>query len=287
MQYGGINIGYGHTKLRVDRGYQSFPSIIAKANDKFQGMGGKRNTIRTQFAGVEYEIGEDASLLHNDATGGKICVPRWLDSLNYQVLRQATIDILSKESKTAGDHDWSLVLGVAVEHYEDQDYIDELLQSWQGNLVGAHGTIHVSEVQAFPEPLGAYWRLKLADSNLRSSDLHQVVVIDLGYFTTDWLSVSNDMVLPEKSGGIDQGMYAVYLAMQEILRRDFGITPDLVKIEFQVRQDGPLHFGRQTFDRRVILQPALDQVLPRILAAVRKRLSDTSSEPPLLVLARA
>lgn len=284
MQHAGINIGYGHTKLRTSRGYQSFPSIIAKSNDKFIGMGEKRNTIRTQFAGAEYEIGEDAALLHNDPTGGKICVPRWMDSLNYQVLRQATIDILSQESKVRADKDWALVLGVAVEHYEDQQYIEELLQVWRGPLVGSHGTINVAEVQAFPEPLGAYWRLKLADSSLRDTELDLVVVIDLGYFTTDWLTISRDIVLPEKSGGVDQGMFAVYQAMQEILHRDFGITPDLVKIERQVRQGGNLQFARQSIDRRLVLQPALDQVLPRIMAAVRKSLGDTSSEQPLFFL---
>ncbi len=133
-QSAGINIGYGHTKIRTANDYVAFPSIAHPANRNFSGLGLDRRSRIVSYNGIDYEVGQDAKLVSKQLSGGKVLRPRWLDTVQYRVFQQATFDILHEQGKA--DTPWTLVTGVAVEHSKDPDYLNRLQAAW----VGEHRT---------------------------------------------------------------------------------------------------------------------------------------------------
>lgn len=284
MNPAGINIGYGHTKIRTHEDYTVFPSVSSPANTTFTGLGLDRKTRTVQFKGVAYEVGEDAALLSNDPSGGKVCRPRWLDSIPYQVLRQATIDVLHESSPD--DSDWTVVLGVAVEHFKDSAYVEKLRSAWLGNLVTSSGkTIRVSACQVVPEPMGAYWSLTLSDKDLkaRSKD-STVLVIDIGYYTTDWIAIHDNHLVPGLSSGVNQGMHALFLELQRHLQVTYGQTIDLVQLESIVRNQKPIRIRGQETGLDHILSPALERVMPRIASLVLESILPATQRDVVFIL---
>lgn len=285
MLSAGINIGYGHTKIRTGKQYITFPSVSAPANKTFTGLGLDRKTRIVHLKGMDYEVGQDASLLTTDLLGGKVCRPRWLDSIPYQTFRQATIDILYEQAESQ-EQEWAVVLGIAVEHFKNEAYVERMRDSWLGDHKTSDGKpIRINMAHVVPEPMGAYWSLVLSDKELKQrSKQSTVLVVDLGYFTTDWIGIYDNRLNPALSSGKNIGMYDLYLELQKHLQSTHGLTMDLVRLESMVRENRPLHIHGQDIALEHVLSPAKEKVMPKIVNAFLQGIGDGAGDQLLIFL---
>jgi hypothetical protein len=287
MSNAGINIGYGHTKIRTMQGYQSFPSIAHPANTQFTGLGMERQSRIVRYNGMDYEVGQDAKFLSRQLSAGKVLRPRWLDTVQYKVFQQAVWDILHESSEGSGKKPWTIVTGVAVEHSKDQDYLDRLQFTWIGEHQTSKGeSIVIETCRAVPEPMGAYWAMVLSDPQLKERVKNRtVIVVDLGYYTIDWIGIHGNRLIPALSSGDNLGMHTLYAEFQKYIQGTYSLSMDLVDIENRIRDPhATIRIGGKDVSLEHVLSPVLEQVLPAVVNRFLEGIGSVSREDALYLV---
>lgn len=226
----GVNIGYGHLKLATPGGVFVTASAVAPSNPLYDGVGRSRDTHRTVLGGTEYEVGAEAILLTRTPETARLPVPQWLGTQRYQVLAKLVMDRLAMESDG-----WEVTLGLPVSDYQDEAYRKRVKAFWTGIHDTASGPIEIREARVVPEPIGAVFAHieHFSDAEIAAETSASHLILDVGFFTSDWL-VLNRMApdLPQ-SRGIDIGMHAILARMAEQIAADHqksGMS-DLITLE--------------------------------------------------------
>jgi plasmid segregation protein ParM len=209
---GAIDVGYGHTKYVVrsanDEDIEgSFPSFAANSNSAL-GSGGALARLRVMAVEVNnkrYLVGQDSVL----ATDGRIerqRDPSYCTSDAYHALtlaalaymRQPVIDVL--------------VLGLPLSTLPT--YRAHLEKKYTGRIVlpAPHtlgvtqdrpNSVDIKRVLVVPQPAGALMTVAHSEPELRKTTN---LVVDLGYFTMDFLCTNGLSPLPARSGAVEGGM---------------------------------------------------------------------------------
>ena len=285
MQHAGINLGYGHTKLKLENAELTFASIVAVSADDFAGLGFDRKNRKTRFQGKTYEVGTGAGQLEWTAGGGKEVYPKWGGSPTYRVLQQAVIDAMADAS--TGEEPWRIVTGVAVDHYRDKAYVAQLTGMWTGLHASSSGKpVEIVGARVVPEPVGAYWYVLLSNPEVkRIAELGRVTVVDVGYYTTDWVTVDRMALIDGESSGVNRGMYVFYQDLQGRIRDHTGNTYNLSEIEQAFLGDRTLLDKRDTLDIAEWRKSVIDTNGPRVVSALRSSLGEAQASGRLYILA--
>ncbi len=288
MKFAGINIGYGHTKLRTPSNSFTISSVVAKPSDTFGSfrLFAGRDTAKVILDGVTYEVGDDATLISPNPEGHKVVRSRWGNSLPYWVLRQLLIDRLALEQ--GDDNDWTVVLGMAVNQFTDDAYVKSLTSQWIGSHTASNGqTVQIRDASFVPEPVGAYWATVLSNPDLKqSAEEGTVLTIDGGYFTLDWAVITAMALVSESCGAVNNGMYKIVTTIQRELKRNGLPTFDLVRIESACAGKKSLYDGRtgDYIDINPYLQSALDDHVPQALASLANACDGILAQNPSIIL---
>src|SRR5690606_26267692 len=217
-----IDVGYGMTKYVLQSEGTgkftcgSFPSLVTLGTGRQLGAGyfDERDTVLVQWQGQSYEVGADVSLAlrgHNT----RVLDASYIRSDDYQILIRG---VLKRMGLSRLD---LLVLGAPLLNF---DQVSSALQaSFTGTIdLGAKERVEICRVVVLPQPVGG-----LAWSGSQSRGVaHQIkdrtLLIDVGYFTVDWLVAEGTRVLPERSGSYPGGVSTLIRELANEVSRKTG-----------------------------------------------------------------
>lgn len=269
----GINIGYGHVKLRTGERYYQYASVTQPANTAMQGViGQERNTLKVEIDGTGYEVGAEAALLAGDSDG-KAVFERWADSLQYRILKQSVLDLLAQEQTG----EWHVVIGMPVSQYLNRQYREELKQLWQRCHETPHGEVNITRAMMVPEPMGAYFYYgsDLDEDKLLSKTT--ACFLDGGYYTFDWITAANGRLVDSKCDAVNVGAYRLLTELRSRIRQQTGERVGLVPLEAALINQAPVTVAGQEIDLATILPQATEVVAGELIAELRNGLGNVSS----------
>lgn len=266
-----IDIGYGNTKFTIDdqRNCRVMPSLAPRA-DMHRARAElmrERRTSRVVVDGRSYEVGEDAGLflsnvpvLHRDYT----------HTPEYRALLYGALEAMHTPCVDL------LVTGLPVHLYESR------WKRLKSLLVGVHHiraglTVEIREAAVVVQPLGGFVAHSHERGNWGEHCKETFLLIDLGYYTIDWMVMRGLTELPNLSDSIECGVSHYVQRIEEQLSIQIGDRHANLK-----RIDEALRVGRlrirgrdvslETFHREA------QSVVDRAVAALRNKVGPAFDE---------
>ncbi len=279
-----VDIGYSSLKLaygdnRSDLSALILPSIAAP----------KRRIARV----IGTEGGdEDLEVLVDGRTYVACCNPAhtrvervvhedYAQEDTYQALYRAAL-VMSGASEL--DY---VITGLPVSQSQDPQRVASLKDMMSGRIEAKEGRfIDVKHVDVVPQPLGAYFELAAEWDGPKELLKGNIVVIDPGYYSVDWITMNAGRLMLESSGTSLNATSRIIEGAAEILRERNGGMVDPQTIEHALRQEKShiVAFGRMLDVRQAVQEAAVDPVR-EALRAVRASVRQTRAEPGIVVVA--
>ncbi|MGG2041484.1 PRTRC system protein D [Burkholderia gladioli] len=263
-----IDVGYGNTKYAHRAANNAvasgmFPSLAPLAASRAIASYGESvlaaRTVATIVVDqVEYEVGPDVSLTAAYGHTGRALADDYVLSANYAALLFGAIHFAGV------DHIERLVLGLPVHNMKK--YSAELKERFTGQVDFGAGRVTIDKVMVIPQPLGS---LVLASSNRQGGFGRDVehLVVDVGYFTTDWVYANGFTMDDKRSGGMPGGASQIYQRIAALIARDQGdAVEDIERIDKALREKKPFFFYGSDID----LEPYLEMAQPLISGVVKE-----------------
>jgi len=263
-----IDVGYGNTKYayRAAGGTVAtgmFPSLAPLAASRTISNYGEsvlaaRKVATIRIDDIEYEVGPDVALTAAYGNTGRTLADDFVLSDNYTALLAGAFHF------SGVTHIERLVLGLPVHNM--QKYSAELKERFAGDLDFGQARVHVEKTIVVPQPLGS---LVLASSNRQNEfgrdSAH--LVIDVGYFTTDWVYANGFTMDDKRSGGLPGGASQIYQRIAGLISKDQGEpVDDIERIDKALRERTPFFF----YGSDIVLEPYVEQSQPLINAVVKE-----------------
>jgi plasmid segregation protein ParM len=280
----GIDVGFGNTKYCFRRQGENitdmFPSLTPSksANDLNQysslGIGSKRATAMVRVDGHWFEVGPGNFTTSAYGDSGRFLVDDFAVSNRYRALIGA---VFTLNQITSID---TLVLGLPVETI--QKYSDQVSNAFRGMLDFGHGQVSVNRVAVVPQPTGSLlFASRRLGAQFTASSTN--IIVDVGYYTTDWVVARGFDVDPRRSGGVRDGASDVYKSIAEQLTNALKVQiRDIERIDEAVRSSKPLSVNGRDVD----LAPFLRNCLPKIqstIAQLRTKIGNADDASRILL----
>ena len=260
-----VDVGYGNTKYayRAASGTIAtgiFPSLTPLAASRTLSAYGEsvfsaRKVAKIVVEDIEYEVGPDVPITAAYGRTGRALTDDYVSTDNYAALLYGAVHFAGVT------HIERLVLGLSLHNMER--YSAELKQQFVGELDFGHGRVAVEKVVVIPQPLGS---LVLAASarggDFGRDDSH--LLVDVGYYTTDWIYANGFKMDDNRSGGIPGGASQVCQRIAKLISRDEGEkVDDIERIDKALRERAPFYF----YGRKIDLAPYVERAAP-VMAGV-------------------
>lgn len=250
------DVGYGNTKsafrMGSDIATQMFPSLAPLAvSDAVSGYGqgifASRRVAPIEVDGTIYEVGPGVELSSAYGNAGRTLSEDFCLTPNYAALLGGSLHFADI---TEVDR---MVLGLPVHNISK--YSAELRDRFTGTLNFGHGPVRVGSVKVVPQPLGSLVSFsEYGGDRFDRENAH--LVIDVGYFTTDWVVANGFTMNDRRSGGAPGGASQIYQRIASLISKQEGDSADdIERIDKSLREKKPLLF----YGKEVDLRPLLEQ----------------------------
>ncbi|CAB3805055.1 hypothetical protein LMG28688_06097 [Paraburkholderia caffeinitolerans] len=263
-----IDVGYGNTKYahRSASGTVAtgmFPSLAPlAATHSLSGYGegvlSSRNVVTITIDRNDYELGPDVSLSAAYGKTGSALSDNYVMTDTYAALLFGAVHFAGVT------HIERLVLGLPVHNMKK--YSTALQERFSGEHDFGPGRVVIDKVMVIPQPLGS---LVFASSTRGSSfsrdDAH--LIIDVGYFTTDWVYANGFTMDDTRSGGLPGGASQIYQRIAHLISLDQqdNVT-EIELIDKALRERRPfLLYGKD-----IDLSPYVERADPVVADVVQK-----------------
>lgn len=223
-----IDVGYGNVKHAFMRSGELklgiFPAIAPSAsNSECVSVGmQRRNTVIVDVENMSYEVGVDAHLA-SDSSYRRITDENYPESTQYHALLLGALSYMGQR-----DVDM-LVLGLPLLTFNNHKAVLEK------KFIGTHKVpriqhpnskeppldVNVKQVMVLPQPMGGLFAYAAANQD-RTISNETSLIVDIGFFTVDWVYSQGFKPYPAKSSSLPGGMNSVYQAITESLRGELG-----------------------------------------------------------------
>lgn len=253
-----IDVGYGNTKtawaMGSDIATNMFPSLAPlAANGSLNSFGGGvfkgRNVLTVEVDGARYEVGPDVSISGAHVHTGRSLSEDFAATPGYAALLAGALHYAGAREVDR------LVLGLPV--HNTQKYAAHLKDRFAGTHDFGWGDIHVGSVLPLPQPLGTLIHY-IQQSGKQYDPDNAYLVIDVGYFTTDWVVARGYTVDDTRSGGVPGGAARVYQQVASLITADRG-QPDagIERIDKAIRESKHLVYFGEDLDLSPYLSEAM------------------------------
>jgi plasmid segregation protein ParM len=265
-----VDVGYGNTKTAFAVGSDikttMFPSLAPQAATSsltpesgtvFQA----RKVINVVVDGARYEVGPGVALSGAYNTG-RALAEDYVTTPNYAALLAGAL-FYSGASEIE-----RLVLGLPV--HNTQKYAGYLRDRFVGQHDFGWGRIEVGSVMPLPQPLGTLLTY-MQQSGKQYDPVNSYLVIDVGYFTTDWIVARGYTMDDTRSGGVPGGAARVYQQIASLIASQHGQPFDAIeRVDEALRTSGSLLFYRKDLDLR-------NEYLPEAMAVTQPSIKELQS----------
>lgn len=281
----GLDIGYSNLKvvfgepgnrqeavLPVGAG----PATLMPRNT----FGGAVDAIYVDVDGEPYVAGVEPDRLQGWA---RELNDSYITSKAYKALFYAALSISGQEVIDR------LVTGLPVSHYNDK-YISKLVDMMQGeHQIAPKVSVEVKEVLVVPQPGGAYHHTfeNISDKSiLELISFGRSVVIDPGYFSVDYVALTEGEIRYLSSGSSLEAMSFLMKATSEEIQKDYSVAPSVESLEKAVRGNRPfiVHNGRKV-ELASYLKKAEEAVAPIAMTEVKNTMRKDGHGADVLIIA--
>jgi plasmid segregation protein ParM len=263
-----VDVGYGNTKYahRAASGSIAtgmFPSLAPlTASRALSGYGDgvlvARKVVTVTLDQIEYEVGPDVSLTAAYGNTGRALSNDFVLSDNYAALLAGAVHFAGVT------HVERLVLGLPVHNMKK--YSAALRDRFTGLFDFGAGRVTIDKVVVIPQPLGSLVAASANRQNEFGRDSAHLVV-DVGYFTTDWVYANGFTMDDKRSNGIPGGASQIYQRIASLISRDQDEqVDDIERIDKALRERKPFFFYGNDID----LDPYLENSQPMIAGVVKE-----------------
>lgn len=237
-----------------------FPSVVSLATNLSDAATAAKAELETvEVEGKRYFTG-DTARFQSGATISAGLSDDWTESAEYKALVLSTLKRLAAMGVPGLENPF-VVVGTPANQFSVQR---ERLEKITQEVVGG-------EVRALSQPMGAYLSYVLADNGMpvpaRMQDgfghPKSYAVVEVGYFTTDFLLMKEGQYVESKSKSCE-GIYLASENLVRILAEKRGITTSLLACDQALRQRTIKHFGIQEVGEEV--DEAAEFVVAKIMA---------------------
>jgi plasmid segregation protein ParM len=264
-----VDVGYGNTKYAYRAASGSiatgmFPSLspiaasIALSGYSDGAAPGKtRNVAKIIIENVEYEVGPDVALTAAYGKTGRALSSDFVLSDNYKALLFGAFHFAGVT------HIERLVLGLPVHNMKK--YANVPRELFTGTFDYGPGRVTIDKVVVIPQPLGSLVAASANRQNEFGRDSAHLI-IDVGYFTTDWVYANGFTMDDKRSSGIPGGASQIYQHIAELIKKDEDDdVEDIERIDKALREQQPFFF----YGKDINLTPYLDRSQALIIGVVR------------------
>ena len=272
-----IDVGYGNTKYayRAASGTIAtgmFPSLAQLAASRTlsgygEGVLASRKVAIIVIDQIEYEVGPDVSLTAAYGRTGRALADDYVLSNNYAALLFGALHF------SGVTHIERLVLGLPVHNMKK--YSAVLKERFSGELDFGHSRVVVDRVIVIPQPLGSLVLAKSSrEEDFGPSDEH--LVVDVGYFTTDWVYANGFTMDDKRSGGMPGGASQIYQRVANLIARDEGDEVNGIEmIDKALRTRKPFFF----YGKNIDLTPYVERAEPIVTGVVKEMQNNVGHLP--------
>ena len=250
--YIGIDIGYGHVKVVSDGVRRKMPALVGNYIEKLDIGFGRDMGLETAVVGGEkYLVGESAKHSPNQYTSRD---PNWINSPAYRALN---VNVMSRFIGTVIA---TITTGLPVGYYRrDKAKVATILTEVVDSLNLS------AKVNVLPQPAGAFFAELLDEHghiNKENLASEKVGVLDIGYYTSDFLTFDRLQISQDKLASTPNGISKAL----ETIKRD-------LEEKFQL-EDTPLTVVEEATRTRVIRTFGKVQDISGIVDKRLKELAD-------------
>jgi plasmid segregation protein ParM len=279
-----LDIGYGNTKSAYRKtdgkvGTDMFPSLspflAARSVSASGGAGfGNRDVIAVKINGTDYEVGPDVPLSGTYGHTGRVLIEEYVRTDNYAALLAGAI------YRAGFSRIGRLILGLPVHTMER--FARELKERFTGEHDFGQGPIRIDTVSVLPQPLGSMSYASSLYPEIRQKRRDHLL-IDVGYFTTDWVYVSNFMVDDRRSGGRPGGAYQILQRIADNIGKEFERDVyDIEKIDVCLREKTKFRFFSHELDLTPYEQEA-QQLIKAVILGIGQRVGALQSVESIIL----
>lgn len=263
-----IDVGYGNTKYAYRAANDSivtgmFPSLAPLAPTRVlsgdaESVLPAREVATITINRIEYLVGPDVPITAAYGWTGRALTDDYVLTGNYAALLFGAIHFSGVTRIKC------LVLGLSV--YNMNKYSVILKHRFVGEHDFGHGRVMIEKVVVIPQPLGS---LVLAASSrgddFRRDDAH--LVIDVGYFTTNWAYANGFKMDRNRSDGMRGGASQIALRIAQLISDDEGEQINEIElIDKALREKAPFFL----YGKNIDLAPYVELATPIIADVATK-----------------
>lgn len=268
----GVDVGYGYTKAISPLEKVIFPSVVGTVeNIRYQSELARRREGRiSELDGHSYFVGELAQT--QSRLQFTLLDRSWIKSRQYRILFLTALG----ELRTAGGSEeaqFKVVTGLPVEYYQDKEVVaGPILGTHQIKINGRQRELKVVRLKVIPQPVGSLFHLILnSEGRIQGGEMarSRVGIIDIGYYTTDFVLVDELEFIDKASGSINVGMGTVYQTLARKISEQFGFRNlSLPRVERYLREEALRIHGKRR-EIRPLAEPVLAETAESILSQAR------------------
>jgi plasmid segregation protein ParM len=255
-----VDVGYGNTKVAFRNGSEVatliFPSLTPTYQEQTiaiesQGLLTVPKTVAIEWNGKTYEVGPGVPLSSRNGDAGGTLADNYCTTDSYAALLGGAFYFANIDSVDR------LVLGLPVKNFHK--YAEHLRQTFTGKLDFGNTQVTVGRVMVLPQPIGALVNFtKYHEFDHENPHL----IIDVGYFTTDWVVATGLTMDERRSGGHQSGASHYFQKIAERIKAKLKASPDgIERIDKAVREGKKYLLAGQDIDLapyRAESQPVID-----------------------------
>ncbi len=225
----------------------TFKSVAATYDKKENDLAGgliQRDTVTVYVDEECYEVGPDAHLL-SDRSSGRVLNNGYIESRQFKALFAGCLHYINEDEIDL------LVLGLPVNNYHRKKDLEQICTGT--HQLSHNKTVCVKKVWVIAQPIGGllYFADQLGQNGYESLKDENILCVDPGYSTLDWLYTHGLKVNSKRSDAVDKGMSAILEGVSQRLRKSFPnlgtISLDIIDKAFWGEHQGTIKISGRRY----------------------------------------
>ena len=215
-----IDVGFGNTKYTLGRHGEvvtcrMFPSLVPEPAETTAGadvLTGRRKTVKVTVGNSTYEVGPDVERVIGTRDGRSLHRDFAMTD-EYLALAHGAMTYMGQE------HIDLLVVGLPVNASRERyQAVEERMRG--EHVMGNGRLVNVKRVAAVAQPMGGFIDYAAKNNLMREIQQETSLLIDVGFFTLDWVVARGPETMAGRSGGYDAGVSEILKRINTAIKKD-------------------------------------------------------------------